>query len=345
MSFVKPDRLKQGDTIAIVSPSWGGPSVFPHIYENGLKLLKEFGLKVKEYPTARAEADYLRANPQMRAKDINDAFEDSEVKAIFTSIGGDDSVRILPYLDKGKIQSNAKLLIGYSDTTNLHVFCNQLGLVTYYGPSIMAGFSQVDSLPKNFKEHLRYMLFDAESDYEYAAYDEYCDGYPDWSNKENTGKVNTLKKNNGWRWLQGNDKVQGELFGGCMEVLNMMKATPFWPSQDFWSDKIFFLETSEEKPSLHQVDHELRNYGAQGVFDRISGLLIARPRDYSLEEKQELDRVVVSIVTKEFGKKELPIVSNMDFGHTDPQFILPLGIQAEIDPQSKTFRLLEAPIQ
>lgn len=69
-------------------PSWGGPSVFPYIYENGLKVLQEWGLKIKEFATARMNAVLLRSNPQLRAKDINDAFADPEIKAIFTSIGG-----------------------------------------------------------------------------------------------------------------------------------------------------------------------------------------------------------------------------------------------------------------
>lgn len=345
MTFIKPQRLSKGDTVAIVSPSWGGPSVFPHVYEEGLKVLKEFGLNIKEYPTARADASYLRENPKMRAEDINKAFSDKEVKAIFASIGGTDSVRILPYLDKAIIKKNPKLLMGYSDTTTLHTFCNQLGFVTYYGPSIMAGLSQTDSLPKEFKEHLKYMLFDTNNNYEYKAYEEYADGYPDWTNKEDLGKVNQLKKNEGWQWLQGNKETEGELFGGCMEVLSMMKGTPFWPQPDFWKGKIFFLETSEDKPPIHQVDHELRNYGAMGVFDQINGLLIARARDYSDEEKEELNKVVVSIVADEFGRKDLPIIANMDFGHTDPQFILPLGAKAKIDPKNKKFSLLESPLE
>src|SRR6185436_1671657 len=99
-TFIKPHKLTPGDTVAIISPSWGGPSVFPHIYENGLKILREeFCLVIKEYPTARSEADFLYHHPEVRAEDINQAFADPEVKAIIASIGGDDSVRILPYLD------------------------------------------------------------------------------------------------------------------------------------------------------------------------------------------------------------------------------------------------------
>ncbi len=328
--------------MAIVSPSWGGPSVFPHIYENGLKVLQEWGLKIKEFPTARMDAAFTRANPQIRAKDINDAFADPEVKAILASIGGDDSVRILPFLDKKIIAENPKILMGYSDTSTLHVFSNLQGLITFYGLSIMAGFSQMESLPESFKSHVREILFEPKESYEYQPYGTYCDGYPDWANKENLGKVNPMKSDDGWHWLQGSGSIQGELFGGCIEVLEMMKATDSWPSQDFWKGKIFFLETSEEKPSIQYIDHVLRNYGILGVFDQISGFIFSRARDYSDEEKKELEEKIVSIVAKEFGRPNLPIVANFDVGHTGPQLVLPLGVRAEIDCKNKKISLAES---
>jgi muramoyltetrapeptide carboxypeptidase LdcA involved in peptidoglycan recycling len=108
------------------------------VYENGLKVLKSWGLKIKEMPSARMSADYLWTNPKFRADDINNAFADKKIKAIFTSIGGDDSVRILPFLDKKIIKNNPKILLGFSDTTTLHVYCNINGLITFSGPSIMA---------------------------------------------------------------------------------------------------------------------------------------------------------------------------------------------------------------
>ncbi len=328
--------------MAIVSPSWGGPSVFPHIYENGLKVLREWGLKVKEFPTARADASFLRANPQVRAKDINDAFADADVRAIFASIGGDDSVRILPFVDKKIVTSNPKILMGYSDTSTLHVFLNLQGLVSFYGPSIMAGFSQMASLPGSFKNHVHEILFEPKESYEYKPYGKYCDGYPDWANKDNLGKVNPMREDNGRRWLQGDSKVQGELIGGCIEVLEMMKATDFWPPREFWKGKLLFLETSEEKPSIHYVDHVLRNYGMLGVFDQIGGFIFSRARDYSDAEKAELEEKIVSIVVNEFGKPDLPIVANFDVGHTDPQLVLPLGVRAEVDCSAKRVKLVES---
>jgi len=108
---IKSKKLQKGDIIAVVSPSWGGPSVFPHIYESGIKTLENLGLNIKEYPSAKKDADFLYNNPEFRAKDINDAFANPEVKAIFTTIGGDDSIRILPYIDTEIVKNNPKIFL------------------------------------------------------------------------------------------------------------------------------------------------------------------------------------------------------------------------------------------
>lgn len=339
--IIKPKKLQKGDNVAIVSPSWGGPSLFPLSYELGIKVLENLGLKIKEFPSARKDAGFLDKNPKFRAKDINDAFADEEIKAIFVSIGGDDSIRILPFLDFKIIRKNPKIIMGYSDTTTLLTYFNQLGLVALYGPTIMAGFSQWDSLGEKFQEHIKTILFKNPETYNYRPYDFYYEGYPDWTKKSNIGKLKIPSKNCGWNWLQGNSVIQGELFGGCIEVLEFMKATKFWPKDNFWDGKILFLETSEDKPTPEQVKYMLRNYGMQGIFDRISALIISRARDYSEKEKKELNKNILKIVREEFGKKNLPIITNMDFGHTDPQWILPLGIKAEIDCHKKEFKLIE----
>ena len=103
-----------------------------------------------------------------------------------------------------------------------------------------------------------------------------------------------------------------------------------------------FFETSEDKPTSDQVRYMLRNYGMQGIFDQLAGLLFARPESYTLEEREVLFKTIVGVVAGEFGQSELPIVAEMDFGHEAPQFILPLGITAEVDCQKQSFRLLES---
>ena len=101
MEFRKPLSLKSGDRIAIVSPSSGMPFLFPWVYEQGLNRLKEvFNLQPVEFPTARQSPEYLSQNPQARAEDINTAFADPSIKGIIATIGGNDQIRILPYLNK-----------------------------------------------------------------------------------------------------------------------------------------------------------------------------------------------------------------------------------------------------
>ena len=147
MNFTKPSRLVEGDTVALISPSWGAPSIYPDIFERGVKELENLGLKTKEFPTARMNAEMLYENPMLRAEDVVQAFADPDVKAIVTSIGGDDSVRILDHVDWGIIQKNPKIFMGFSDTTTLLVALNMGGLVTFHGPSIMAGLAQINAFP------------------------------------------------------------------------------------------------------------------------------------------------------------------------------------------------------
>lgn len=345
MEFIKPEKLKQGDCIAILSPSWGGPSIFQDIYENGLKVLKEkFKLRIKEYPSARMDADHLYNNPELRAKDINDAFADKEIKAIIATIGGDDSIRILEYLDKEIILSNPKIFMGYSDTNTLTLFLNQLGLVTLNGPAVMAGFSQLENFPEAEK-HLKQFLFENPENLIYPEYSQWSMDFPDWNKKENIGKVGEKIKNQGIKVIQGSGKISGKLFGGCIEVLEFLNGTKFWPKKEFWKDKILFIETSEEKPSPDYVKYVLRNYGIQGIFNEINGILVGRARDYNEDENFKLKENILNVVSKEFKRSDLPIFTDVDFGHTEPQIILPLGILAEMDCENKQIKLLEKPLK
>ena len=80
--------------------------------------------------------------------------------------------------------------MGYSDTSTLLTYCNQLGLVTFHGPCIMSGFSQMEALGDAFKQHIHDILFETSSRHEYAPYSVYHEGYPDWNEAQNAGKVN-----------------------------------------------------------------------------------------------------------------------------------------------------------
>lgn len=341
--MIKSKRLKIWDTIAIISPSRWWPSCFPLVYENWISILKSLWFKIKEFPTAKMDADFLYKNPKLRAKDINDAFADTTVDWIFTSIWWEDSIRILPYINREIIKNNPKVFIGYSDTTTMHIYFNQLWLVTFYWPSIMSGFSQWDALWEKFNRDITQFLFWEYKTYEYSKYEMYCNWYKDWSDPKYIWETNNMIENSGWKRLQWKWKVTWELFWWCIEVLEWVKWTSFWPSEEFWIWKILFFETSEEKPTSDYIRRVLRNYWVQWIFDKINAVLVWRPRDYSMEEKVQLDETILNVIKWEFWNDELMIVTNMDFWHTDPQWILPLWVTIELDSDNSKFRLLESP--
>ncbi|WP_026674782.1 S66 peptidase family protein [Alkalihalobacterium bogoriense] len=345
--MIKPRKLKKGSKVAIISPSSGLPYLYPEIYELGLEKIREvLQVEVIEMPTARMSPVQLYDNPALRAEDINECFRDHSIDAIFTSIGGYESIRILPHLDTELIMENPKLIMGFSDATTFLAYLNSLGMVTFYGPSVMAGMAQIGNLPQSYTEHLQQFLFSEPPIYHYKPYSKWTNGYKDWSHLETLGQCQPFIENSeGWTFIQGNTLVEGELWGGCIEVLEFMKATPYWVQEDFWQGKILFFETSEEKPTPMQVGYMLRNYGMQGVFSKVKGIIFGRPKDYTAEEKQELDDILVSIIAKEFGASELTVVSNFDFGHTDPKLILPLGCKVTLDPIRQEVILKESPFK
>ena len=77
------------------------------------------------------------------------------------------------------------------------------------------------------------------------------------------------------------------------------------------------------------------------MFSQISALLVARPRGYSSSQKLELEAVIRVAVREEFGVQDLLVITNMDFGHTDPQWIIPIGGRVELDPVAKCMKLLD----
>ena len=118
----KPTRLKPGDRVAAVTLSWGGPGAIPERYEIGKRQLEtEFGLAVVEMPHTQSNPDWLSENPRARADDLMQAFCDDSIAGIVSTIGGDDSIRLMPYLDLQVIAANPKAFIGYSDTTVSHL--------------------------------------------------------------------------------------------------------------------------------------------------------------------------------------------------------------------------------
>jgi len=342
--MIKPKRLQPGDKVATVSLSWGGPGTIPHRYEIGKKQLQdEFGLIVVEMPHTLKDADWLYHNPQARAEDLMAAFSDPTIKGIISTIGGDDSIRLLPYLDIDVIRSNSKVFMGYSDSTITHLACYKAGLVTFYGPAIMAGFAENGGMFPYMVESVRRTIFSTERIGNVAPN---VNGWTvemlDWADPTNQTQRRKLNPSTKWHFLQGQGIRQGHLIGGCFEVLDWLRGTEIWPGDDIWQNAILFLETSEDAPSPEVVKYGLRTYAALGILQRLSGILFGRPGGQILPATYEAyDKILLQVVAEEAGLVDLPIVSQVDFGHTDPMFVLPYGVQAKIDCDNQQFTIIE----
>ncbi|HEV8246760.1 MAG TPA: LD-carboxypeptidase [Polyangiaceae bacterium] len=118
---MKPPRLRPGDKIGVVSPSWGGAGLFPHRVERAQAALEALGFRLKFGRHARNSNGFVSDTSENRAHDLHEMFRDPEVRLILATVGGDHSCHLLPLLDFELIRANPKPLVGYSDITVLNV--------------------------------------------------------------------------------------------------------------------------------------------------------------------------------------------------------------------------------
>lgn len=342
--MTKPRRLMPGDRIAAVSPSWGGPGTFPDRYAAGKRQFEEaFGVEVVDMAHTLASADWIRANPRARAEDLMAAFADPDIAGIVASIGGDDAIRLLPYLDLAVIRRNPKAFIGFSDTTSLHLACYAAGLTSFYGPSLMAGFGENGGMHRFTVDGVRKALFETAPIGVIGPNEE---GWTverlDWSDPALQAQPRKLQPADPPRILQGSGTVWGHLLGGCAEVLEMAKGTAWWPPVDAWDGAILFYETSEEAPPPGFIQRWLRNLAAQGILGRLNGILLARPDPGHDESyRARLEAATIETLAEE-GLAELPVLSGLDFGHTQPMLTLPYGAMARIDCAAASLSIVES---
>jgi len=342
--LIKPQALRPEDRVAIVSTSWGGPAVFPHRYEAGKRYLADaFGLVPVEMPHASRDAAWLDRNPKARADDIHEAFADSSIRAVIASIGGGDAIRLIPHIDLDVIARNPKVFLGYSDPTVLHFGCLKAGVISFYGPTIMSGFAENGGMHAYAESALRKAILETAPIGEIASNREgWTVEHLPWKDPDNQNRRRKLTPSTGPRTLQGTGTVQGHLIGGCAEVLEMLKGSAWWPPVDYWNGAILFYETSEEAPPASQVLRWLRNFAAQGILQRLSGIVLGRPGGQTDEAYRQEQEEAVLRALDEAGLQHLPVLAELDFGHTDPIATLPYGVMAEIDCSRSRLSILES---
>lgn len=342
--LLKPRHLQRGDKIAIVSLSSGmlGEKEFIHKYYIAKERFEnDYGLSVVAMPNALRGRDFIYRNPKARADDLMQAFDDHEIKAVFCAIGGDDSIRLLPYVDFNVLRNNPKIFMGFSDTTITHFMMHKAGLVSYYGPSLMTDWSEYVEINEYTKEALAKTLFSPAAPLNIPC-SSYCSYETDrvlWG-EQNICIRRPRFPNTAYEVLQGKGKVRGKLLGGCIDVFPMICGTKLWPCLDDWRGKLLLIETSESNMDAQLLCELLRNLQAQGILDVIEGIVVGKP---GYREKYEPYKEVYNkVVAYEADRPDLPILYNVNVGHAYPIGVFPLGLEYEIDCDNKTLALLEA---
>jgi muramoyltetrapeptide carboxypeptidase LdcA involved in peptidoglycan recycling len=311
MKIIKPSKLKKGDKVAIVSLSSGilGEPFCEHQVHLGVKRLNEMGLEVVFMPYTLKGVKYIKENPKDRAGDLKSAYMDESIKAIICAIGGDDTYKILPYLINDKefvsqVKMKPKIFLGFSDSTNNHFMFYKLGVVSYYGLNFLSDLAELEEemLPYTKQSYLR--LFENPKETVISSSEIWYKERKDYSKVSIGKKLIWHKEERGYEVLRGNGKINGKLFGGCLESIYSMLSGDRYPEQKImyesfkllptvqeWQDKILFLETSEEKPNTEQFGEMIDLLIANGIIKNIRALVIGKPQDeYNYDEYKKLDK-------------------------------------------------------
>lgn len=299
--MIAPPPLQAGDTIAIVAPA----SISKKEGEIAacVHMLEVKGFKVKLAENLESQWGNFCGFDAERANGIMDAFQDTQVKAIWCLRGGYGSGRILGELDYDVIRQNPKIFIGMSDITALHVALNQkANLITYLGPNA------------NF-------IFATDQDHSFA--EEHA-----W--KVLLGDQETLIFEGGETLVSGCGK--GELTGGNLALLAAHVGTP-WQIET--KGKILLLEEVNE--FTYRIDRMLCQLKQAGLLDDLAGLILSswsgcdpqHPMDFELEQ----------VLKNYFQDAPYPVLLEFPSGHIEDQVTLPLGQEVELDADLKTLKI------
>ena len=299
-----PNALKKGDTIGVIAPS-DSIDIYEHEFiKKSSKLFEDLGFKIKLGKFVYSHSLGYSASPLEKAKDINDMFESSKVKAIFCVKGGENSNTTFEYLDYELIKNNPKILCGFSDSTSItNIITSKTGLVTFSG----ATFKSLTSWETDyaFKEIVKRFIV---KNLDFGTSDD---------------KFETLQEG----------IATGELIGGNLSLTTQMVSGKY--SLDF-TDKILFIEELGFESSPARISSYLYYMKQNGVFDKIKGLWIG---NYEHPSGYALEKIVFDVLGNSYN---FPIIKSNNFGHVDKKTVIPIGTTAQINTSlEKKIILLE----
>ncbi len=332
-------KLSKGDKVAVLSPSFAAPGKWPHVYELGLERIRTvFGLEPVEFPTTRK----IGASKEERAADLVAAFEHDDIKAVIATLGGNDQITYVKNLPAEPFKNNPKPFFGFSDNTHFENFLWLQGVPSYYGACLFTQFAMQQKMDPFTVDHLNKALFES-GEFELKASDTYNDIGLDWNDPTTLNKTRSYEPSEGWQW-DGAGTAVGITWGGCLESIDeILRHGVAMPSVDEFNSIILMTETSEEIPSHEYVHRIYRALGERDLLTRVRGIIVGRPQAYNFDKQLTVDQkrayrekqreTIISIV-REYNPT-VPIVLNVDIGHTNPQIPMPYGGAVRIEATEK----------
>lgn len=317
--MIVPVKLKIGDEVRIVAPSRSAKILSEEGVEQAKKRLENLGLVVT-FGKNIFEADIQNSSSiEKRVQDIHEAFQDSNVKGILTVIGGFNSNELLPYLDYELISKNPKVFCGFSDITAIATaITTQTGFITYSGPHFSSfQMEKAQEYQTNFfkKCVMQSEVYSVESSLEWSDDAWFLD-------QENRHFEQATWKT----YCEGSAK--GTLFGGNLCTLNLLQGTQYMPPL---KDTILLIE-DDELTIPETFARDLTSLLQVAV--NIKALVIGRFQRVSKMSEEQLH----FILDKHPILKEIPVLYDVDFGHTQPIFTFPIGGEVEINSSNKILR-------
>jgi muramoyltetrapeptide carboxypeptidase len=302
-------RLQEGDEVRVVSPAVSLGFIPEDQKSMARERLEGLGLRLS-FSTNAEVMDRFDSSPvEARVSDLHEAFADSGVRGILTTLGGYNSNGLLGYLDYDLIRANPKIFCGFSDITALATAIQaKTSLVTYSGPHFTT-FGMKHGIDYTMEYFERCLI--REEPLEVLPADHWSDDlwYQDQDNRD-------FVPNPGYE-IMYEGEAEGKLLGGNLGTLCLLFGTPYMPDLE---GSILLLEEDEEVNAVH-FDRGLPSHIHQPGFEGVQGIMFGKFQMASNMNQDTLTAIVES-------KRELyrmPVVAGASFGHTTPQFTFPIG--------------------
>lgn len=311
---IYPEKLKAGDTVRIIAPSRSMGIISEETQKIANKRFEEMGLKLEFSKHVNEMDDFASSSIESRIEDLHAAFSDKSVKAVSTVIGGFNANQLLRYIDWELLRSNPKIFIGYSDTTALNnAIYAKTGLVNYSGPAYSTLGKMKDS--EYSLDYYKKCIFTDEP-FEVISSKKWDDR--EWWKDQN---LTESFENKGLRVIQPGE-ASGTIIGANLGTLNLLQGTEYFPDL---TNSILFIEDDYESNAV-TFDRDLQSLIHQASFDKVKGIVIGR---FQVASKMT-DPLIDQIIKSKKELKDLPVISGVDFGHTDPKITFPIGGEAQI---------------